>query len=297
MKKTITILGAGAWGTCIARLLENKGHRVILRHHEDLSAWAKHDAFMIAIPVQFIRETISKLAPVEVPICSLSKGIEISTGKRTSEILHEVWHCGPVAVLSGPNLAHEIQQQLPAATTLAADEEAAAITWQEILHQPLFRIYRCKDIKGVELGGALKNIYAIAGGICRGLGLGENALAALLTRSSAEMMRIGTLLGGQSETFRGMSGVGDLFLTATSRYSRNAKVGELLVTGKPLQDILTSIGGVAEGVPTAKAIYLDPRLKNCKKPIANEIYAMLYENKPVKTAVEDLLDRVPAEEN
>ncbi len=297
MKKTITVLGTGAWGTSIARLLKNNDHHVILRHHHDHSPWPSHTAFMLAIPVQFVRETIQKLPPVNVPICSLSKGIEISTGKRVSEILHEVWQCGPVAVLSGPNLAHEIQHSLPAASTLAADEESAARFWQETLHQPLFRIYRSKDIIGVELGGALKNIYAIAGGVCRGLGLGENALAALLTRSCAEMTRIGTILGGHPDTFRGMSGVGDLFLTATSRQSRNAKVGEMLVTGKPLNEILATLGGVAEGVPTAKAIYKDPRLKACEKPIATEIYAMLYEGKPVKAAVEDLLERMPAEEN
>jgi glycerol-3-phosphate dehydrogenase (NAD(P)+) len=247
--------------------------------------------------VQFVRQTIQQLPPVHVPICSLSKGIEISTGKRVSEILHEIWNCGPVAVLSGPNLAHEIQKSLPAATTLAAEEEGIAIFWQQILHQPLFRIYRRRDIIGVELGGALKNVYAIAGGVCRGLGLGENALAALLTRSSAEMTRIGVLLGGQPDTFRGLSGVGDLFLTATSKLSRNAKVGEMLVLGTPLHQILASLGGVAEGVPTAKAIYLDPRLQSCPKPIATEVYAMLYESKPVKTAVEDLLERIPAEEN
>ncbi|MCS7062859.1 MAG: NAD(P)-dependent glycerol-3-phosphate dehydrogenase [Methylacidiphilales bacterium] len=298
MKKTITVLGAGAWGRTLSRLLQNNGHTVHLRHHDDLSPWPDQDGLMIAIPVQHIRHTINQLPPPHTPICSLSKGIEIGTGKRVTQIIRETWPDSlPLAVLSGPNLAHEITQGLPAASTLAAEDTPTAIFWQTLLHQPLFRIYRCPDIIGVELGGALKNIYAIAGGVCRGLGLGENALAALLTRSSAEMTRIGLILGGQLDTFRGLSGIGDLFLTATSRHSRNARVGELLVQGKPLPEILQSLGGVAEGVTTARAIYNDPRLTNCEKPIANEIYAMLYENKPVQKAVEDLLDRIPSVEN
>jgi glycerol-3-phosphate dehydrogenase (NAD(P)+) len=228
----IFILGHGAWGTAISQVTGRLGHRTSLVSHTD-KGWpdVKPDYLLIALPVQHVRETLGRFPSPGVPVLSLSKGLEIKTGQRVSEIITEAWNEPRVAALSGPTFAAEIAKGLPAICTIAATSEELAREFQAILHQPSFRTYSSPDLIGVELGGALKNIYAIAGGACHGLNLGQNSLAGLLTRCLAEMTRIGVQAGARAETFAGLSGIGDLMLTATSSQSRNFRMGTLLAQG------------------------------------------------------------------
>jgi glycerol-3-phosphate dehydrogenase (NAD(P)+) len=292
----LVILGEGRWGKTIGTLATMNGHEVIFTHHLD-SRWpGGEDALLIALPVQFLRATLTRFPCPAVPILSLSKGLEIETGQRVSQIIRSVWTESTVATLSGPNLAVEIGRGLPAAAVVAAETEAQAEFFQSLLHQSAFRLYRSTDLIGVELGGALKNIYAIAGGVCAGLNLGENAFAALLTRCLAEMTRIGLIAGGRPETFAGLSGIGDLFLTAHSEQSRNHRVGRLLAQDWKLADILADSPGVAEGVATTQSVVQDARIPGEDKPIAAQIHAVLFENKSPRQAVQDLMTRAPVPE-
>jgi glycerol-3-phosphate dehydrogenase (NAD(P)+) len=288
----VLILGTGAWGRGVGTLMQGNGHAV---------AWARHtgegwqpeqaDWVVLALPVQHVRATLQRLAPPSCPVLNLSKGLEITTGRRVSEVIANVWGARPIATLSGPTLAGEVAQGLPAVAVMAAEDDALAEASQRLLHQPVFRVYRSRDVIGVEYGGALKNVYAIAGGVCVGLQLGENALAGLLTRSLAEMKRLGMQAGGQAETFAGLSGVGDLLLTAASRQSRNFQVGLRVAERKPREEILASLSGVAEGVATAQALYQHPMFAATEKPVATEVYRMLYEAKAPGEAVRDLMQR------
>ena len=291
------ILGAGAWGRGVGHLLQANGHAVDWISHAD-AAWPSGtpDFTVVAIPVQFLRETLQHFQPPPGPVLSVSKGLEIGTGYRVSQILRDVWGARRVAALTGPTLAGEIEKGLPAAAVIAAEEEPLCDVLQEAFHQPALRVYRCSDLTGAELGGALKNIYAIAGGICAGLRLGENATAALLTRCLAEMTRIGVQAGGRPETFAGLSGMGDLILTALSPQSRNHRVGAQLAAGKPLERILDEMGGVCEGVPTAKSVYLNPAIPAGSKPVIAAVYSILYENKKPDEAVHELMNRARTSE-
>lgn len=288
----ILILGAGAWGKAVGGLLESQGRTVHYVHHT-ADRWpdVTPDFAVIALPVQYIRETLVRFPALGVPVVSLSKGLEISTGCRVSQIIEQVWGEKRLAALSGPNLAGEIVRGLPATAVIAAEDEALAQMFQESMHHPNFRLYRSTDLIGVELGGALKNIYAIAGGVCMGLNLGDNSFAGLITRCVAEMSRIGIAAGGQPETFAGLSGMGDLILTAMSKQSRNHRVGELLAEGKPLDTILSEVGGVAEGVHSVKSVFQNSKIPVDCKPIITQIYSLLYEQKSPKVAVNELLGR------
>jgi glycerol-3-phosphate dehydrogenase (NAD(P)+) len=294
----ITILGRGAWGRAISTLAEKLGHEVTLASHSD-SGWpAGHrpDYVLLALPVQHVRETLRRFEPPGAPVLSLSKGLEITTGERVSQIVTEAWNEPRVGALSGPTFAGEIAAGLPATCTIAADDEQLAAAFQSILHQGSFRIYTTTDLRGVELGGALKNVYAIAGGACAGLRLGQNAIAGLLTRCLAEMTRIGVQAGARAETFSGLSGMGDLLLTATSEQSRNFRCGLALAQGQPLDKILAQLNGVCEGVPTARAAHLDQSIPEDSKPIVTQLHAVLYEGVPPRKAVKNLLSRAPREE-
>lgn len=288
----IIILGAGTWGKAVGGLLESQGRTVHYVHHT-ATCWpeVKPDFVVVALPVQYIRETLKHLPAPGVPVVSLSKGVEISTGCRVSQIIAQEWNENRLAALSGPNLAAEINRGLPATAVIAAEDEALARMFQESMHHPNFRLYRSTDLIGVELGGALKNIYAIAGGVCMGLQLGDNSFAGLITRCVAEMARIGIAAGGQPETFAGLSGMGDLVLTSMSRQSRNHRVGELLAQEMPLDDILREVGGVAEGVHSVKAVFLNSAIPVDCKPIITQVYSLLYEKKSPKIAVYELLGR------
>jgi len=294
----ITILGRGAWGRAISTLVERLQHDVTFATHHDAGWPAGHrpDYVLLALPVQHVRETLRRFAAPGVPVLSLGKGLEISTGERVSQIVTEVWGETRVGALSGPTFAGEIAAGLPATCTIAAADDRLAANFQSILHQASFRIYRTTDLAGVELGGALKNVYAIAGGACAGLKLGQNSLAGLLTRCLAEMTRIGVQAGARAETFSGLSGMGDLLLTATSEQSRNFRCGFALAQGVPLDKILPQLDGVCEGVPTARAVHLDRAIPQESKPIVTQLHAVLYEGVSPREAVKNLLSRAPREE-
>jgi glycerol-3-phosphate dehydrogenase (NAD(P)+) len=294
---TITILGQGAWGRAVGQVVERLGHRVNFLSHA-ATAWPEErpDYVLVALPVQHIRETLAHLPPPGVPVLSLSKGLEISTGQRVSKIITETWDEPRVAALSGPTFASEIAAGFPAICTIAAAQESLAHEFQAIFHQPSFRIYTSSDLIGVELGGALKNIYAIAGGACHGLKLGQNSLAGLLTRCLAEMTRIGVHAGARAETFSGLSGIGDLMLTATSSQSRNFRFGTLLAQGQPVDKILPQLDGVCEGVPTTRSVHLNTAIPVDSKPIITQLHAVLYEGVSTIEAVKKLLGRAARDE-
>jgi glycerol-3-phosphate dehydrogenase (NAD(P)+) len=231
-----------------------------------------------------------------VPVLSLSKGLEIKTGERVSQIITEAWNEPRVAALSGPTFAAEIAAGLPAICTIAAQDEQLAKEFQAIFHHSSFRTYSSGDLIGVELGGALKNIYAIAGGACHGLKLGQNSLAGLLTRCLAEMTRIGVQAGARAETFAGLSGIGDLMLTATSEQSRNFRFGSLLAQGLSVEEILPRLGGVCEGLPTTRSVHLNSAIPADSKPIVTQLHAVLYEGISIGKAVKNLLGRAARDE-
>lgn len=326
-KTKISILGDGGWGTALSLLLHNKGFSVSLwgifpDYIEFLKKSRQNEKFLpgfeipqdivissdaeemiedspvliIAIPSQFLRGAINKfkglnlLSGVKLAI-SAAKGIEIKTFKRPSQIIKEELGLSAIAVLSGPTIAHEIAEGLPASAVVASEKAECAKETQELLMTERFRIYTSTDPIGVELGGALKNIIAIAAGIADGLGLGTNAKAALFTRGLVEMKRLGVALGAKEETFNGLSGMGDLLTTCISPYSRNRHIGEEIAKGKKLSDILKETEMVAEGVDTAKSVYELSQRMNIEAPITREVYKVLFEAKSALTAVNDLMTR------
>lgn len=293
----IAIIGHGAWGRAIAQVAGQLNHEATLLSHSD-TAWPEPwpDYVLLALPVQHIRETLTRLPAPGVPVLSLSKGLEITTGDRVSQIVTETWNETRVGALSGPTFAAEIAAGLPATCTVAAQTDELAREFQAILHQPSFRIYRSSDLIGVELGGALKNIYAIAAGTCHGLQLGQNSLAGLITRCLAEMTRIGVQAGARAETFAGLSGIGDLMLTATSDQSRNFRFGTMLAQGLSPEAILPKLGGVCEGLPTTRSVYLNHAIPADSKPIVTQLHAVLYEGVPPIDAVKNLLGRAARDE-
>lgn len=229
-------------------------------------------------------------------LLSCTKGIEMDTGKTMSAVLADVFPAHVHAALSGPNHAEEIAQQMPSAAVVACDQPETAVALQGCFTLPWFRCYTSEDVTGVEWAGAMKNVYAIAAGITRGLNLGDNAIAALVTRGLAEMVRLGTAHGGQVETFYGLSGVGDLVATCYSEHSRNNRVGKLLGQGMPLTEIIASTRMVAEGVPNTESLWHRARTAKVRTPLMDEVYAVLYEGKAPKVALRELLGRDPRPE-
>jgi glycerol-3-phosphate dehydrogenase (NAD(P)+) len=214
-----------------------------------------------------------------------------------SEILTGQLPRNPVAVLSGPNHAEEIAACLATCAVIGTRDETLARRLQELFTTPHFRSYTSDDLAGIELGGAIKNVYAIAAGIAAGLGLGDNAIAALVTRALAEMTRLGTRLGGRVETFAGLSGVGDLIATCFSRHSRNHRVGLALGAGKTLEEATSSLGMVAEGVPNTLSIHETAQRVGVRTPIIDAVHAILYRGMPAARALHELLNRDPRPEN
>jgi glycerol-3-phosphate dehydrogenase (NAD(P)+) len=208
-----------------------------------------------------------------------------------SGILRQTAPGARIAALSGPTLALEVARNVPTAAVTASDDLAVAQTVQGLFHRPTFRVYTGTDLLGVELGGALKNVIAIAAGVCDGLGFGDNSKAALITRAIVEIRRLGVACGAQTETFAGLSGLGDLVVTCCSRLSRNRSLGERLGRGERLADILANTVTVAEGYPTARAAWRLSRQHGVSTPIIDEVYAMLYEGKDVRAALRDLTGR------
>jgi glycerol-3-phosphate dehydrogenase (NAD(P)+) len=318
----ITILGAGAWGTALAKLLHAGGHAITLWGHEpeyleqmrrtgrnDLflpgielpSDWhyepdsrqavADADLVVAAVPSKPFREVTTCLGSYAGPVVTVTKGIEFDTGLTMSGILTQTAPRAQVVALSGPTLALEVARGIPTAIVAAGTDSEVTAAVQELFHRPTFRVYTSNDLSGVELGGALKNVMAIAAGVCDGLGFGDNAKAALITRSIAEMRRLGVACGAQADTFSGLSGLGDLTVTCFSRLSRNRGFGERLGGGAKAVDILAEMVSVAEGYPTARAAHRLARKLEITTPIIDEVYSMLYEDKDVRQAVHDLTRR------
>jgi len=319
------ILGAGAWGTALAWLWGKDGRqislwahnvdraRVMQKTHEntdhlpgiklpesvevtsELTTCARADLIVFVTPSTALREIAGCLRKVirnaGTVFLSCTKGIEHGSGMRMSQILGEAFPEQRVAVLSGPNLAVEIAQNLPTATVIASDDVDCAASLQGVLGSPRFRIYTSRDVVSVELGGALKNVFAIAAGISDGLGLGDNSKAALVIRSLAELVRLGVAMGGNVNAFYGLSGAGDLVLTCYSESSRNHTVGKRLGQGEPLIEITAGMKMVAEGIPTTLSAWECARRLNVVTPIIDQVYAVLYEHKKPTAALEELLSR------
>jgi len=331
MAKTLAILGDGAWGTAIALLLaRHPDHRVrlwsarevnarILREKREnvhllpgvpipptvelvtdpAAAVANAQLWISAIPTVHLRSTLSRfrgLCSPDQPIVSLTKGIEIGTFQRPTQIIGEVLGTPHTAVLSGPTHAEEVCRGLPTSIVVASADEALAKSIQQTFFTERFRVYTSTDVVGVELAGALKNVIGLAAGIGDGLKFGDNAKSALLTRGLVEMSRFGIAFGAQAETFQGLAGVGDLITTCISPHGRNRRVGERIGRGEKLADILASTPMVAEGVTTARSVHEHAGRLTIDMPITTAVYQMLFEDKSPLMAVEELMTRSPRSE-
>ncbi|MDQ2866962.1 MAG: NAD(P)-dependent glycerol-3-phosphate dehydrogenase [Verrucomicrobiota bacterium] len=323
--KKILILGAGSWGTALASLWATDSHSITLWGHDEervgkvqktrenadylpgislpenieathsLAAVSDAEIIVFVTPSVALREIATKVNAAGVSqnavFLSCTKGIEHGSGRRMSEILREIFPAHRVAVLSGPNLAVEVARGLPTATVIGCEDHDVATDLQSVLGSERFRIYTSDEVTGIELGGALKNVFAIPAGVSDGFGLGDNSKSALVTRSLAELLRLGTAMGGNPRTFSGLSGAGDLIATCFSKYSRNRGLGERLGNGEPLEKILAETKSVAEGVPTTKGAYEWARRLDVETPIIDLVYAVLYEKKPLLLAFKELLSR------
>lgn len=257
------------------------------------------DMLVAAIPSKFLRATLERLAPAlnrGLPIVSVIKGIENETFLRPSEIINELLGNRVIVSLSGPSHAEEVARRLPASVVAASGDLSVAKKVQQRFNTDRFRVYTSTDLVGVELGGALKNVVAIAAGICDGLGYGDNAKSALMTRGLVEISRFGKLMGAEESTFAGLAGMGDLITTCMSQHSRNRKVGELLGEGKTLDDILAHMEAVAEGVTTVRSVYDLAEERGLDLPICQEVYRVIYEGKSPVEATDSLMSRPPGEE-
>lgn len=297
--KTIAILGAGAWGTTLARLAQLNGHQVCLWSRQGNISLANvlKDAEIVicAISMKGVQDVA-----LAVKSCSLSpqtifvtatKGLDPKTTRTPSQIWQAEFPDHSVVVLSGPNLSPEISQGLPAATVVASKHTAAAQVVQQVFSSSRFRVYTNPDPIGVELGGTLKNVMAIASGVCDGLHLGTNAKAALVTRGLTEIIRIGKLFGAKTETFYGLSGLGDLLATCNSPLSRNYQVGYQLAGGKTLTEIVTSLPGTAEGVNTCRVLMQISQQQNITMPITEQVYRLLETQVTPQQALDELMLR------
>ncbi|HEV3144762.1 MAG TPA: NAD(P)H-dependent glycerol-3-phosphate dehydrogenase [Gemmataceae bacterium] len=331
MAAKYAILGDGAWGTAIAlHLAQNPDNRVclwsafeenaqILREKREnvrllpgvpisqavelttdaREALSGADLGIVAIPTVYLRKAVQRMVgiwPQELPALSLAKGLENDTFERPTQILQEVLGIESVAVLSGPSHAEEVSRGKPTSVVIACSDEELAVKIQHIFTTDRFRTYTNLDVIGVELAGALKNVIGIAAGIGDGLSFGDNAKSALLTRGLVEMARFGVAMGAEHATFFGLAGLGDLITTCVSPHGRNRRVGERLGRGEKLADILSSTPMVAEGVYTARSVHFRSKAMGIDLPIMNEVYRVLYEDKPPLEAVFSLMVRQPKKE-
>lgn len=290
-----SIIGAGAWGKALGRLASRECEtRFWSRSNPDSSHLPSADLVIVAVPAQSVREVLSALASSinpAAPIIITSKGIEQTSLMLMSDIVGKILPGNPIAVLSGPNLAHEIEAGLPAASNLACRDEELGKRLVPMLGGPFFRLYYIKDIISAQVGGAVKNVLAIACGVAEGKNFGENARAGLITRGLAEMVRLAGAMGGRPETLMGLCGIGDLILTCTSAKSRNHTFGAGLAQGKSLQQLLASSSGIVEGYATAVSINsLCAKLK-IEMPICESVYKILYESADIDSTIHALLAR------
>lgn len=318
----VAVLGAGAWGTALGLLLHQNGHAVVLWGHDPghlaamaaarcntrhlpgvalPEAWrftaslgealAEAEAVVVAVPSSAFRGIVASLSRFQGLVVTVTKGIEHSTGLTMSGVLAEVAPGAVIGALSGPSLAMEVARRIPTAVVAAAADPKVAEGIQALFHRPAFRVYTSTDLTGVELGGALKNVIAIAAGVCDGLGFGSNSKAALLTRGLAEMTRLGVACGGRAASFAGLSGLGDLTVTCFSPLSRNRSFGERLGRGERVEAILAARPDVVEGHPTARSALELARRLEVDVPIIEQVDAMIHHGKEPQRAVEDLLQR------
>lgn len=321
----ISVMGAGSWGTALAILLNNNGHQVILwsalgdevallcekRENpaklpgvkipegilitkDEKLAMDQPGVVILAVPSPFTRSTSKRLAPYVRQgqiIVNVAKGVEEKTLMTLSEIIEQEIPCANVCVLSGPSHAEEVSRGLPTTCVVSSHKRATAEYLQEIFMSPVFRVYTTPDILGVELGGALKNVIALAAGTADGLGYGDNTKAALITRGIAEIGRLGVKMGAKAETFAGLSGIGDLIVTCASVHSRNRKAGYLMGKGYTMKQAMDEVKMVVEGVYSAKAAKELAEKYEVEMPIVDEVNKILFENKPAADAVIDLMLR------
>jgi glycerol-3-phosphate dehydrogenase (NAD(P)+) len=323
----VAVIGAGSWGTAFASVVAEKGVETVLwarreeladaisvRHenpdylpgielpsgllatHDLERAMSTTTVAVMAVPSHAFRSIFREVAPLlgsDVPVVSLSKGIEQDSLKRMSQVLQDEADLSPgrVAVLTGPNLAKEIVRRQPSATVVACADEARARELQAVFMAPYFRVYTNPDVVGCELGGAMKNVVAIAAGIADGMGFGDNAKASLITRGLAEIARLGVKLGGDPLTFSGLAGMGDLIATCISPLSRNRSVGEQLGKGRGLDDVIAEMNMVAEGVKTSRPLCAIAAEAGVEVPIAEHVVKVLYEGVDVKDMVTSLMLR------
>jgi len=318
----ITVLGAGAWGTALARILALRNHQVVLwdyfpetadtinrtrcnerylpginlpenlRGEPDATkAVTGAEIVVVASVSKGFRNATKCLDSFSGVVVSVTKGIEFETSKTMTDILAENAPQARIVAMSGPTLAMEVAKGIPTAIVAASAEADAAQTVQSLFHSPAFRVYTSTDVHGVELGGALKNVIAIGAGVCDGLGFGDNSKASLVTRAIAEMRRLGVACGAQADTFTGLSGLGDLMVTCFSKLSRNRGFGERLGRGEKAEAIVASMTAVAEGYPNARSAQELARKHGVQTPIMEQVHAMLYAGKDVRQAVQDLTAR------
>ncbi len=326
----IAIIGDGGWGSALGIILHGNGHQVTIwgpdaAYLDDVArtgenkkflsgvklpsglrwtaseaeAMAGAEAIVLAIPSRFYKATLRRFLPhlpARFHAVSVSKGFDPESHQRLSALAAGVWNHPGVAALSGPSHAEESARGVPTVVTVASEQAAEALFWQEAFNNRTFRVYTSDDIIGVEVGGALKNVIALAAGICDGLGFGDNTKAALMTRGIAEIARLGARMGAQAQTFSGLSGIGDLMVTGMSRHSRNRGVGERIGKGESIASILGGMVQVAEGVWTAKAAKLLAAELGIDLPITSEVHAVLYEGKDPREAVQALMGRPPKPE-
>lgn len=326
----VAILGAGGMGTALAALLARSAGSVVLwardpeqavriredrenvRHlpgvrlpdsvevgSDEADVCEGCDLVVAAVPTAFLRVAMGRFAKAvaaAVPALSVVKGIEQHTFARPSEILADTLGPRPIAVLSGPSHAEEVARGLPASVVSASADEALNLRIRDALNGPAFRVYTNSDVLGVELAGALKNILGIAAGICDGLGFGDNAKAALLSRGLVEIARFACEMGARPSTFLGLAGVGDVIATCYSQFGRNRAIGERVGRGATLAEALASTANVAEGVTTSKSAHAFAARRGIPVPITDEVFRILHEGKPPRQAVTDLMLRLPKEE-
>jgi len=327
MSETISILGAGSWGLAVARLLNNNGYpvriwefnnddyRLLLKHRthpnklpdcrldeailvtNDINECLDNtDLIVLAVPSQFLRSALENIKTDLnhiMGIVNLAKGIETGSLHRMSQVVKETLSVpeNKIMTISGPSHAEEVTLDMPTTVVAAGYDQSLVEEMQRIFSNPTFRVYCSNDLIGVELGGALKNIIAIAVGIATGLNTGDNTLGALITRGLAEISRLGVVMGADPLTFSGLSGVGDLVTTCVSRHSRNRYVGESIGKGKTLDEVLKGMHMVAEGVQTTKSGRELARIHKVEMPLTEAVYNVLFENKPPSEAVQELMGR------
>lgn len=326
--KRITVLGAGSWGTALAVLLQKRGHEVTLwgRVEDGLEdvvrervnprflpevtipnaitvtadmddALSRPEILVLSVPSQALRSVLQQIknrVRSEVVIVNTAKGLETKSHLRMSEVVSEIW--GPdtlkrFAVLSGPSHAEEVGLEIPTAVVAASTHLPTAQLVQDVFMSRTFRVYTSQDVIGVEMGGSLKNIIALATGISEGLGFGDNTKAALLTRGLVEIIRMGVQIGAEAKTFAGLSGIGDLVVTCSSRHSRNGRAGVLIGQGCTREQAVEQVGMVVEGIMTTKAAYEMSHELGVEMPITNTVYGVLYANQPAGPAVWKLMER------